>query len=243
MGTPMVGIKNPLFIALDVDSAERALVLAEEVSEVAGGYKVGPRLIYRQGADLIRQIAKFGPVFVDCKFFDIPSVMEASVRAVFDSGATLCTIHGLAGPEALERLAKLEAKLKQERPFQILAVTVLTSFSKETLPTSFHPGSIETHVLDLARAASDAGLTGIVCSGEELPLFHEESTLKKLIKVCPGIRMKSDDASDQKRIVTPFEAFENGASIIVVGRPIVEHASPRQAAMNYACSLLGEKVL
>lgn len=232
---------NPLFVALDVDSADEAIRLAETVAEVAGGFKVGPRLVYRYGADLVSKLARVGPVFVDCKFFDIPSVMEASVQAAFDGGATLCTVHALAGRPALERLSQLEARLQRERPFHVLAVTVLTSFSQETLPDSLISAPVPDHVLRLARLAQSSGIRGIVCSGEELPLFQEDAQLKELIKVCPGIRMKTDDSHDQKRIVTPFEAYENGASVIVVGRPIVEAKDVRKAAFDYACCFLGDK--
>lgn len=233
--------KNPLFVALDVDSAEEALRIAQELSDVAGGFKVGPRLVYRYGAELLVPLAKLGPVFVDCKFFDIPSVMEASVQAAFDGGATLCTVHALAGKPALERLAALEKKLNEIRPFYVLAVTVLTSFTADTLPDSLLKESVPDHVLRLARLAESSGIKGIVCSGEELPLFQDEPALNSLLKVCPGIRKKTDDSNDQKRIVSPHEAFENGAGVIVVGRPIIAAPNIHQAALDYACAILGDR--
>lgn len=231
---------NPLFVALDLDSAEDALHLAEQLSEVVGGFKIGPRLVYRYGSDFVKKVATHGPVFLDCKFFDIPSVMEASVQAAFDSGATLCTVHAQAGPVALQRLSKLEEKLNQQRPFQVLAVTILTSFSPESLPENWKEQPIADHVLQLAKLAQNSGIRGIVCSGEELPLFLDNPELKKLDKIVPGIRMKSDDSQDQKRVVEPKEALSAGATMIVVGRPIVESKDPKQAALNYACAMIGK---
>ncbi|MGE0529168.1 MAG: orotidine 5'-phosphate decarboxylase / HUMPS family protein, partial [Bdellovibrionales bacterium] len=132
---PRAQLKNPVFVALDVDSPERALALAGQTRAFVGGFKVGPRLCIRYGEPLLKSLSRHGALFIDNKYFDIPSTMEAAVRASFDMGASFCTVHALSGSEALSRMAKVEEELCRIRPFRILAVTILTSFRQETLPS------------------------------------------------------------------------------------------------------------
>ncbi len=234
MSVPQSLKANPLIVALDVDTLEQALTLAEDLEDVAGAFKLGPRLIHRYGESVVKEIAKRGPVFVDCKFFDIPSTMISAVRASFDSGATLVTVHAQAGKVALTELAKLESELNQIRPFQILCVTMLTSFSDDSVPKILKPQSIAEHVKELAALVKDSGLTGIICSAEELSDLQEQG----FYLVTPGIRFTRDEKGDQKRILGPQEAIVQGASALVVGRPILTAANPRKAAVDYSMAIL-----
>src|SRR6266566_5292494 len=104
-------LANPIFVALDVDTPERALELVKETRAFVGGFKVGPRLSLRYGESLLKEISRHGHLFIDNKYFDIPSTMEAAVRASFDVGASYCTIHAQSGVEALTRLALVEKDL------------------------------------------------------------------------------------------------------------------------------------
>ena len=229
---------NPLIVALDVDTEIQALKLAEELTDVAGGFKLGPRLLLRYGPSLISQVAQFAPVFVDHKFFDIPSTMEASIRSVFAAGASLATIHAMAGKTALQRMAQVEAELNQIRPFKILAVTVLTSWkSFESESDIFPKAEIKSGVSILGQETKSSGLTGLVCSGEELDLFEDQG----LFLVVPGIRRKKDALQDQNRFMTPGEAMRSGASAIVVGRPVIAAADPRAEALDFSMAMLGSK--
>lgn len=223
-------MKNPLIVALDVDTREEALNLADELGEIVGGFKVGPRLCLRYGKDFVAEIAQRGPVFMDNKHFDIPSTMEAAVRASFDAGASLVTVHALAGREALNLMGKIEYELNKIRPFRILAVTVLTSWDEKSLPTNMKPQPISAHVRELAQMVSDCGMTGVVCSAQELELLAD----LPLYKVTPGIRFDLQDNQDQKRVMGPKAALQAGASALVVGRPIIAAKSPREAALDYA---------
>lgn len=226
-------IRNPLIVALDVDEKSRAIALAEELAEVVGAFKIGPRLNLRYGDEIVREIAKLAPVFVDNKHFDIPSTMESAVQASFDAGATLVTVHAQAGGEALARMAELEKKLNEQRPFKILAVTILTSFTEQTLPTVLKQQSIESHVQDLAGLVQTSGLDGVVCSPYELSVLKN----KNLFLVTPGIRFVEDGMQDQKRVMGPTEAIKAGAAAIVVGRPILSAKNPFEAAMDYITAL------
>ena len=163
--------RNPLCVALDVDTDHQALQLVKNLGDIVGGFKIGPRLCLRYGEKLTQEIAKVAPVFVDNKHFDIPSTMEAAVRTSFSSGASLVTVHALSGSEALQLMAKTERELNQIRPFKILAVTVLTSWDQSSLPESLKPMKVDEHVQSLTRLVQESGLNSIVCSSQELSLL------------------------------------------------------------------------
>ena len=225
-------LKNPLILALDVDTTDDALKILDHVQDLLGGIKVGPRLVYRYGASFVTELAERAPVFVDNKYFDIPSTMVAAVKASFDAGATLVTVHAMAGAEALTELYKLEIELNRTRPFKILAVTILTSWDQSSMPQNFHSWSVENHVRSLTQLVHNSGLRGLVCSGHELEYLNYPD----LFKVTPGIRLSTEqnanEASDQKRIMTPKQAIKAGASALVIGRPILQSATPRETILN-----------
>lgn len=215
-------LKNPLCVALDVDHADKALQLVKQLSPLVGGFKLGPRLLLRFGSSLVQEISKVSPVFVDCKFFDIPSTMESSVRACFESGASLVTVHAASGKEALEKMAELECELNKQRPFRILAVTVLTSWNQDSFPPNLISMPVADHVVKLATFVKSCGLNSIVCSPEEIGLLKD----KNLYLLTPGIRFATDNKGDQKRVMSPQQALDSGASALVVGRPILEASDP-----------------
>ncbi|MBC7420539.1 MAG: orotidine-5'-phosphate decarboxylase [Bdellovibrio sp.] len=225
-------LKNPLIFALDVDSEEEAFKRLKPVIDLVGGVKIGPRLAYRYGSPFIAKVAAQTSVFVDNKYFDIPSTMKSAVKASFDAGATLVTVHAMSGLQALKELAQLEMELNRIRPFKILAVTILTSWEKSSLPENFHSWSIENHVKSLSQLVYQSGIRGLVCSGHELDLISQ----KDFFKVIPGIRLSSDagkdEAQDQKRVMTPKQAMKAGAQALVVGRPILESSDPRQTVLE-----------
>ena len=225
-------LRSSLMVALDVDDLMRVHQLVEDLEDVVGCFKLGPRLIHRFGEKLVREISNKVPVFVDCKFFDIPSTMEASVRSCFEAGASFATIHALCGPEALEAMARLEEELSKHRPFKILNVTILTSWDEDHLVANFQKLPILDHVKLLVDQVRKAGMDGIVCSPREL----SELPADQLYCVTPGVRLGGDPKSDQKRTLSPTEAFAAGAKAIVVGRPIVDAKNPREAALDYAVS-------
>lgn len=223
-------IRNPLILALDVDSRDEALAILNYIGDSVGAVKLGPRLVYRYGAQLVTEISAIAPVFVDNKYFDISSTMVAAVRATFDAGATLVTVHALAGSAALKELSLLEAELNKIRPFRILAVTILTSWEQSSLPAGFQPWPIKNHVQSLANEALSAGLRGLVCSGHELEFLN----MPDMFKVVPGIRLANEtgSAEDQKRIMSPAQAMNAGASALVIGRPILQSKNPKKTVLE-----------
>lgn len=230
-------MRNPIILALDVDTKEQALQIADELAEIVGGFKLGPRLCLRYGMEFVQEIALRGPVFLDNKHFDIPSTMEAAVRASFAAGASLVTVHALSGSEALKKMAEVEKELNQQRPFRILAVTILTSWDEQSLPKNLKAQSIAQHVSELATLVQESGLSGIVCSPHELDLLQNRG----LYLVTPGIRTSMQSAGDQKRIMGPKEALQHGASALVVGRPILEAKNIKEAATEFVMAVYEEK--
>jgi orotidine-5'-phosphate decarboxylase len=187
--------------------------------------------------EFVKEIAQRGPIFLDNKHFDIPSTMEAAVRASFDAGASLVTVHALSGHEALQRMAKVEKELNQQRPFKILAVTILTSWDQNSLPTNMKPLPVAEHVTSLASQVKAAGLSSVVCSPHELDLLQNQD----LYLVTPGIRFSMQDSGDQKRIMGPKEALKKGASALVVGRPILEAKDIKETATDFVMAVYEEK--
>lgn len=227
-------LKSPLMLALDHDDPVFIEKLTEDLSDVVGCFKLGPRMAYRMGEIWTRKIAERAPLFIDCKFFDIPSTMESSVRTAFELGATFVTVHAMAGPEALKRLAEVEKELSQKRPFKILNVTILTSWDQNSFSPNFIQATPQKHVEILVDQVRAAGMDGIVCSPHELSFLKN----RDLYLVTPGIRLELQETQDQKRVMGPAEALKAGASAFVVGRPILQATNPREAALDYAITML-----
>ena len=216
--------KLPVYVALDLDEEEKVLSLAQEISPYVEGFKIGPRIGLKNGSSIISKLKSYGKVFLDFKFFDIPSTMLSSVQTAFDLGVDMLTVHALAGEESLKQLAELEARLKMQRDFRILGVTIITSFSSENLPPLMRTRSLFSHVESLSDLVIKSGLNGLVCSGSEVA--HLRKKYPNAYLLTPGIRFNLDSVQDQKRVFTPQKAIEAGASALVIGRSIYKAADP-----------------
>ncbi len=223
----MIKLKTPIILALDIDDFENGLKLVKQLAFGLGAIKIGPRLLMQHGAVAVKKLAEIAPVFVDNKYYDIPNTMESAIRQTYEAGATFATVHASAGREALKRLAHVEGELSRQRPFKILSVTMLTSFSQQTLPPNLKIQTIEKHVEDLADLTLSSGLTGLVCSPHEVKILRAKSASAFL--VTPGIRFESSIKDDQSRVMSAVQALEQGASALVVGRPLLEAVDPKLA--------------
>ena len=230
-----LNLKLPLFVAMDMDTPEDVVKLASLLEGRVGGFKLGPRLILPYGKKLITELSRLAPVFVDCKFYDIPSTTEASVRAAFEMGASYVTVHASNGRRSLEQLARLEKELSAQRPFKILAVTILTSFAAEELSEIGLNNNVSQQVMNLTKLTQDCGLSGVVCSPQELKTLKPK--FPDMDFVIPGIRFETDSKDDQSRTMAPAEALKAGASALVVGRPIIQAADPALAAEKILSTL------
>jgi orotidine-5'-phosphate decarboxylase len=225
--------KSRLIFALDVASlAEVKEYVALLVNEV-GLFKVGKQLFLHAGPRVVHHIRdKGGQVFLDLKFHDIPrTVAKAGVEAA-RLGVAMFDVHASGSVEMMHRtLTEVNKVCRAEnlrRP-KILAVTVLTSLSKEDLKrTGVHAG-VENQVIRLAKLAKEAGMDGVVASPLEVTRIRRACGRNFLV-VVPGVRPQGETWDDQKRVLTPEEAMRSGADYLVVGKPIRDAKDPRAAA-------------
>ena len=212
-------LKNPLILALDTDTVCEAKALVEDIGCEVGALKLGPRLIL-QDSSLISQFAQVAPIFLDCKFFDIPNSMLSAIRVAYECGVSMVTVHASSGLPTLKLLSDLEKELCCKRPFRILCVTELTS----------QPGDFQQRVLEHVYNIKSSGLTGVVCSAQEARMvrkaFHESWI------VTPGIRLPEEAHDEQARVMTPQLALQAGADAIVIGRPILKAQNKQQAVQR-----------
>lgn len=222
---------SPIFVAIDTTDPHRALDLAHAVRPYAGGVKLGLEFFCANGPRGVEQIAKLGlPVFLDLKLHDIPNTVGKAVEALGVIAPAVLTVHA-AGGRAMLAAAKAAAAPSTK----IIAVTVLTSLDEHDLSSCGVGGSPAEQVRRLARVARDAGVDGIVCSGAEVAAARADWPDGYF--VVPGIRPSGSGAGDQKRIVTPRQALDDGASMLVIGRPITGAADPAEAIRAIAAGL------
>ncbi|MEO8735329.1 MAG: orotidine-5'-phosphate decarboxylase [Edaphobacter sp.] len=221
--------RDRLAVALDFPSAQLALDLVDRLSDTCLWFKVGMELHYAEGNRLVETIRSRGfNVFLDLKLHDIPNTVAGAVRSAAQAGASLLTLHAAGGLAMMAAAA--EAAKAPDAP-RLLAVTVLTSMDAGELTGVGVSASPAEQVLRLARLARQAGISGIVSSAEEIGALRAELGPEVLL-VIPGIRPSGSDIGDQKRIATPRTAIQDGASMLVVGRPITRAADPAQAAQS-----------
>ncbi len=222
---------SPIFVALDTQDVHRAAAIARDVSGIAAGVKLGLEFFYANGEEGVLRIAEHEtPVFLDLKLHDIPNTVEKAVRALAHLQPAILTVHA-AGGHAMMAAAKAAAPPQTK----IVGVTVLTSLDQADLTSIGVESSPASQVARLAELAREAGLDGIVCSGAEVAAVRAE--WPEGFFVVPGVRPAGADVGDQKRVVTPPQALSDGASVLVIGRPITGAPNPRRAIMDIAASL------
>jgi len=224
-------------VALDTDTAEKALRLAERVGGEVAGFKVGLELVNAAGFGLFDDLkALAGPdvkLFYDCKFHDIPNTVQGASRAAARRGLWMFNVHASGGSAMLKAAvagaAEGAASANVTKPL-VIAVSVLTSLSPESLRDELGvTRSLPDQVVALARLAQDAGCDGLVASPHEIGAIRAACG-PGFVLVIPGVRPAGADAGDQKRVMTPGEAVRAGADFIVVGRPITAAPDPAEAA-------------
>jgi orotidine-5'-phosphate decarboxylase len=222
---------NPIFVAIDTPSMERATSLAEQVRGHAGGVKLGLEFFSANGPDGVASIAGLGiPVFLDVKLHDIPNTVAKAVEALAPLKPAVLTVHAAGGRAMLET-----AKAAAPPETKVVAVTVLTSLDADDLHAIGVDSEPREQVKRLAALARSAGLDGIVCSGAEVAATR--SAWPGGFFVVPGVRPPGGDLSDQKRVVTPRQALDDGASILVIGRPITGAENPKSALNDISAML------
>ncbi|MDX2210348.1 MAG: orotidine-5'-phosphate decarboxylase [Sphingopyxis sp.] len=222
---------SPLFLAIDTPHLDAAQTLANKVRRHVGGFKLGLEFFCANGHHGVHEIAKLGlPIFLDLKLHDIPNTVAKAVQALRPLEPAIITVHAAGGRAMLE-----EAKAAAGNHTKVVAVTVLTSLDDQDLADIGVTGTPHDQVVRLAGLAQGAGLDGIVCSGQEVRAARK--AWSGGFFVVPGVRPADGKSADQKRIVTPQQAMNDGASILVVGRPISQAADPDLAARAIEATL------
>jgi len=225
-----------IYVALDTTDMAYAVDLAEKLKGLVGGMKVGKEFFTANGPQGVQAIRDVGmPVFLDLKFHDIPNTVAGAIRAAAPIAPHIINVHAQGGPEMLKQAA--QAGKDANIPLTI-AVTILTALDRDDLEATGVPHSVEDQVVRLARLTQENGLDGVVCSAREIaPIRAACGPDFKLI--VPGIRPAWAAKGDQKRIMTPRDAVEAGADILVIGRPITQADDPVAAARKIAEELDG----
>ena len=214
-------MKNKIFVACDTNKVKTAkkIINLTKTKKIKIGYKIGLEFFYSKLGRAFLSKVKNKIIFLDLKINDIPNTSVSAIESLKDlKNIKYLTVHISGGYEMLKAVKKTAKKIN--RNLKILGVTVLTSFSNKSLKKIGHTKTIKKIVIEQTKLAKSAGLDGIVCSGHEVKKI--KPICKKMEIVTPGIRLLGDSSQDQKRIMSPKEAFNNGATSIVIGRSITK---------------------
>ena len=225
---PVEAAKQRLIVALDFPSAKAAFELVDRLDSQCVWFKVGLELFVAAGPSLIQPLVERGcSIFLDLKFNDIPNTVAGAVRSAAALGVRMMTVHANGGPAMLAAAQTALEGLAD--PPQLLAVTVLTSMDQSQVAAVGVERTPAAQVELLARMGLNAGINGFVCSPQEVATLRALAGPEAVL-VIPGIRPAGGEVGDQKRVATPADALRQGASYLVVGRPITQAADPAAAA-------------
>ncbi len=215
---------SPIYVAIDTPDLEKARDIVAKVKYHVGGIKLGLEFFSANGRAGVREMAQLGlPIFLDLKLHDIPNTVGKAVQALAPLKPAILTVHAAGGRAMME-----DAKAAAPTGTKVVAVTVLTSLDGTDLQSIGVNASPNDQVERLTLLAKESGLDGVVCSGNEV------AAARKIwpggFFVVPGVRPNDGKIGDQKRVVTPRQALDNGASILVIGRPITQADDPDAAA-------------
>jgi orotidine-5'-phosphate decarboxylase len=224
-------MSSRIYVAIDTPDLARAVSLAEKVKAHVGGLKLGLEFFAAHGHQGVREMAQIGlPIFLDLKLHDIPNTVASAIQALRGLAPSILTIHTAGGRAMME-----DAKAAAPETTKVVGVTVLTSLDTDDLASIGVGGGEHAQVERLTGLAHEAGLDGVVCSGFEVAAARR--IWRDGFFVVPGVRPAGDAVGDQKRVMTPRKALDNGASILVIGRPITRAEDPDAAARAIAATL------
>ncbi|MBO7127533.1 orotidine-5'-phosphate decarboxylase [bacterium] len=223
-------MKSKIFVALDVETKEKALEIVGDLKGLGACFKIGKQLFTSTGPELVREIVGMGEdVFLDLKYHDIPNTVVKAGVAAAELGVKIFNVHASGGRKMMEAVRSEMDKIAN--PPLVLAVTILTSLGEEDIREVGFDRTIPEQIAKLAKLAKDSGMDGVVASPLEIELIRE--TCGKDFKILtPGIRPAFAAVNDQKRIATPAEALRKGADYLVIGRPITAAENRREAFLK-----------
>lgn len=223
--------RSPIFVALDTPDIDAARNLAQKVKRHVGGIKLGLEFFAANGRPGVREMAALGlPIFLDLKLHDIPNTVGKAMQALASLEPAIVTVHASGGRAMME-----DAKAAAPLGTKVVGVTMLTSLDESDIAAVGFAGNAHDQVERLTGLAREAGLDGVVCSGAEV------KAARRLWPggyfVVPGVRPANGPVGDQKRVVTPRQALDDGASVLVIGRPITKAQDPDAAARAIEATL------
>ncbi len=225
--------KERLIVALDVNSKNEVASICDAIGENVVFYKIGLELFLAEGRDVIELVKGRGAkVFLDLKLHDIPNQVAGACREIVRMGVDMMTVHAMGGFDMMQQVATTVKQVSAEygmRPPILLGVTILTSLNQKRAGEIGLKSSITEQVVNLARLAKESGLDGVVASPQEVEGVRK-TVGEDFVIVTPGIRSSSDEAHDQKRVMSAYDAIRAGSSYLVVGRPIIKAGSPVNSA-------------
>ena len=227
-------LENPIFCAIDTPSLQEAISLGKNIKFNVGGIKVGLEFFSSNGPQGVAKLSNSLklPIFLDLKFHDIPNTVSKAIEGILTLRPLMLNVHASGGISMMEAsvdtVSNFANKNNIERPL-ILGVTLLTSLDDKDLKGFGIDIKSQDYVLNLACLAKKAGLDGVVCSPYEVERIRSECG-DNFIILTPGVRPLKSSSNDQKRVLTPKAALENGADFIVIGRPITQSADPEKAS-------------
>ena len=226
-----------IIVALDVNNRQEAVEKVKAIGDSIGFYKIGLELFSAEGPDVVKAVKDLGKrVFLDLKLHDIPRTVERAVKSGARLGVDLMTIHSVGGKAMIKAAADAAAEFGANGP-KVLAVTVLTSLDQSDLADVGIVGRTPAEqVLAMAKFATANGANGLVCSPKEVGTLSKTLPAGTLF-VTPGVRSAGSAVGDQKRVATPAEAVRDGATHLVIGRPILAAPDPVAAAHEILASL------
>jgi orotidine 5''-phosphate decarboxylase, subfamily 1 len=228
--------RDKLIVALDVDTANRALELHEALRDSVGTFKIGMQLFTAAGPELVRQIVSRSRVFLDLKYHDIPNTVAMAAIEATRLGVSMFNVHASGGREMMKRAADAVAEVADREGLAkpiVLGVTLLTSADQETLQQLGVGDDPSQVVARLAALAKSSHLDGVVASAHEIRIVRSQVSDTNFKIVCPGMRSATDAAHDQRRTMAVGDAVRAGADYVVVGRPILSADDPAKAALAF----------
>ena len=223
-----------VFCAIDTPDFDRAKNLIVQIAPSGCGVKLGLEFFNSFGPDGVKRImdkCDNPPIFLDLKYYDIPNTVAGAVRAASKLGVAYLNVHASGGLDMMKA-----AKDACAPETKLIAVTILTSFDEPSIEAAGYQSGIQDRVLQMAKLTQDAGLDGVVCSSHEIEALRSACGSDFALMV-PGIRPAGSDANDQKRIMTPQNAMEKGATHLVIGRPITGSDNPAKTATDIMNSI------
>jgi orotidine-5'-phosphate decarboxylase len=220
-------MKNKLIIALDFFNQADALNFIKEINPEHCALKIGSEMFTRFGTEFVRYLIKqHYKIFLDLKFHDIPNTVAQACKAAAELGVWMVNVHTLGGLKMMQAAREALVPYGSDKPL-LIGVTVLTSMANQDLHPLGIISSLEEQIARLTSLAYQAGLDGVVCSAHEALLIKSIGGTS-FLAVTPGIRLSSDSADDQVRIMTPQQAIEMGSDYLVIGRSITRAMNPKE---------------